>query len=82
MDLWTRYINRQGKEQVARIERDSRGEGFADTFEIFETKNGKAILVRRDQDLDGDGEIDVVSFYVGGRLERRQIRDASLVPLS
>jgi len=81
MDVWTRYANDQGLERVARIERDSRGNGFADTFEIFETRDGSSILLRREEDLDGDGQIDVVSFYVGGKLRRRQIRDGDIVPL-
>ena len=82
MDLWTRYIHDGKLERVGEIERDTKGGGFADTFEIFESQGGETVLVRREQDLNGDGEIDVVSFYVGGRLVRRQIRDADLIPLS
>jgi hypothetical protein len=85
MDLWTRYANganSENSEQVSQIERDLRGGGFADTFEIFESQNGRSMLVRREQDLNGDGEIDVVSFYVDGKLVRRQIRDSDLIPLS
>ncbi len=82
MDLWTRYVHDGPLEKVGRIERDTKGGGFADTFEIFESQNGETLLARREQDLNGDGEIDVVSFYVGGKLVRRQIRDSDLVPLS
>lgn len=82
MDLWTRYTNDGQIERVGQIERDTKGGGFADTFEIFESQGNKSVLLRREQDLNGDGEIDVVSFYVGGKLRRRQIRDADLVPLS
>ena len=82
MDLWTRYTNGVNKEQVSQIERDVQGGGFADTFELFESQNGRSMLVRREQDLNGDGEIDVVSFYVNGKLVRRQIRDSDLTPLS
>lgn len=81
MDLWTRWGTDTGTERVTRIERDTRGGGFADTFEIFESKDDKATIVRREQDLNGDGEIDAVSFYVGGKLQRRQIRDSKLTPL-
>lgn len=81
MDVWTRYVNEGGHERVARIERDSRGNGLADTFEVFEAKGGSSILLRREEDLDGDGRIDVVSFYVGGKLRRRQIRDGDVVPM-
>ena len=82
MDLWTRYTHDGSVEKVGRIERDTKGGGFADTFEIFESQDGETMLVRREQDLNGDGEIDVVSFYIGGKLVRRQIRDSKLVPLS
>ena len=85
MDLWTRYANSpnsENNEQVSQIERDMQGGGFADTFEIFESQKGRSMLVRREQDLNGDGEIDVVSFYVDGKLVRRQIRDPDLIPLS
>jgi len=82
MDLWTRYANGSNSEQVSQIERDVRGGGVADTFEIFESQNGRSVLVRREQDLNGDGEIDVVSFYLDGKLVRRQIRDSDLIPLS
>ena len=82
MDLWTRYVHDEKLERVGQIERDTTGGGFADTFEIFEHQGGKTVLLRREQDLNGDGEIDVVSFYVGGKLKRRQIRDADLLPLS
>jgi hypothetical protein len=75
MDVWTTYTARGGAEQVARIERDRRGLGHPDVFEIFETLDGRSVLQRREEDTNGDGRIDVVSFYVGGKLRRRQIRE-------
>ena len=81
MDTWTRYVSPAGVERIARIERDERGRGFADTFETFETVDGRAVLLRREEDLDGDGEIDLVSFYVDGKLRRRQISNPDAVPL-
>ena len=82
MDMWTRYA--QGApgedEKVARIEQDLAGRGYADTFEFFRSQGAKTILVRRERDIDGDGAVDTVSFYVDGRLWRRQIADASLLP--
>ncbi len=80
IDTWTRYVSQEGVERIARIERDQRGRGYADTFETFETVDGKAVLLRREQDVNGDGEIDVVSFYVNGKLRRRQISNASAAP--
>ena len=74
MDVWTTYMSEGGVERVARIERDRGGRGQPDTIEIFETLDGRAVLLRREEDTNGDGEIDVVSFYVGGKLRRRQIR--------
>jgi len=73
MDLWTTYVARDGVEQVVRIERDRHGKGYPDTFEIFETQDGQTVLLRREEDTNGDGQIDVVSFYVGGKLRRRQL---------
>jgi hypothetical protein len=81
MDVWTRYVARAGVERVSRIERDEKGRGYADTFEIFETRDERTVLLRREQDINGDGEIDVVSFYVGGKLRRRQISNPDVVPM-
>jgi len=79
MDLWTRY-SEQG-EEITEIDQDRAGRGFADTFAFFQIQDGKAVLVRRERDLNGDGQIDVVSFYLDGRLWRRQIADPDLLPL-
>jgi hypothetical protein len=84
MDLWTRYAPGEageGGEEVAQIEHDHAGRGYADTFEYFEIQAGKTLLVRRERDIDGDGQVDVVSFYIDGRLRRRQIADTDRVPL-
>jgi len=82
MDMWTRYApGAPGEEEkVARIERDQEGRGYADTFEFFRFEGAKTLLVRRERDIDGDGQVDTVSFYLDGRLRRRQISDASLLP--
>ncbi|MDG2334716.1 MAG: hypothetical protein P8Q97_10870 [Myxococcota bacterium] len=81
MDLWTRYAGGSSGEEVVQIEHDQAGRGFADTFEYFAKQGGKTLLVRREHDIDGDGQVDVVSFYIEGRLSRRQIADADQVPL-
>ena len=68
-------------ELVFRIERDAKGRGYADTFETYESKEGKAVLVLREEDIDGNGEVDVASFYHDGKLVRREIIEPDLVPM-
>ena len=59
--------------------RDTRGEGSVTVVEIFDTDTGQAVIARKDEDLNGDGEIDVVSIYQAGRLVRREISDPSFI---
>jgi hypothetical protein len=35
----------------------------------------------REEDVTGDGKIDITSIYENGKLVRREIADPSLVPL-
>jgi hypothetical protein len=81
VDSWTRYGLVDGREAVTRIELDESGRGFADTFESFEANNGKSTIARREEDLDGDGEIDIVSIYRHGKLIRREILKPEVVNL-
>jgi hypothetical protein len=81
MDAWTTYTAVKGSEVVARIERDTRGEGAITVVELFDTATGQAVISRKDEDLNGDGEIDVVSIYEFGRLVRREISDPALMEL-
>lgn len=80
-DTWIRYGLVDGRETVVHIETDKSGRGFADTFESFEANAGKAVLARREEDLDGDGEIDIVSIYKLGKLVRREILKPEVVKL-
>ena len=66
---------------VARIEHDKRGDGAVTMAETFDTTTGQAVLSRRDEDVNGDGEVDVVSIYEEGKLVRREISDPALVEL-
>jgi len=75
MDQWTTYAVVDDRELAVRVERDERGRGTPDTFDHFESVDGRAVLGRREEDRDGDGRIDVLSLYRGGRLVRREIAD-------
>ncbi len=80
-DSWIRYGLVDGLETITHIESDKAGRGFADTYETFEAHDGKAILARREEDLDGDGAIDLISIYRAGKLVRREILKPEVVPL-
>jgi len=56
--------------------RDTNGDGRLDRFERFAPGGD---VLERDEDLDGDGVIDVRSFYENGRLVRREIADPGRV---
>jgi hypothetical protein len=56
---------------------DTNGDGVLDRFERFDAEGN---VETRDEDLDGDGVLDMRSTYRGGRLVERSIRDAELVP--
>ena len=71
----------KGEEVVASVKRDSRDSGQPDVFEIYETSNGRTQLARREEDVNGDGSIDVVSTYEDGKLVQRAISDEALSPL-
>jgi len=73
MDTWIKYAVVDGDEIVVSIERDRKGRGFADTFESFEPIGGKATIRQREEDLDGDREIDVRSIYGKGKLIRKEV---------
>ena len=81
MDRWTIFGTSSGLELPTRIEQDSKGRGFADTFEHFRAVDGKAVLTKREEDVNGDGNIDVTSVYENGKLVRREVTDPGLVPL-
>ena len=58
-----------------------RDSGRPDTFETYETKDGETRLARKEEDVDGDGSIDIISTYEEGRLKQRAISDEALSPL-
>lgn len=81
MDTWTTYQVVDGREVVAKIERDSRDQGKPDVFETYETSEGETRISRKQEDINGDGKIDIVSTYENGRLVQRVISDEALSPL-
>ncbi len=81
MDTWTHYTLDGEREVVSRIEKDSTRDGEPDTFETYEEFEGRTVLLRREEDKNGDGVIDVTSYYEKGKLQRREISDPALVPL-
>jgi hypothetical protein len=59
MDTWTTYQVVAAQEVVVRIERDTKGAGKPTVFETYRAEIGAPVLVKREEDLDGDGVIDV-----------------------
>ncbi len=57
-------------------DRDTDGDGTLDRFETFD-REGR--VTHRAEDLDGDGQIDIRTFYENGSLSRREISNPSLV---
>ena len=53
----------------------------ADVFETYETSDGETRISRKEEDINGDGEIDIISTYENGRLVQRAISDEALSPL-
>ena len=66
---------------VTRIERASDGSGAPDVVETYDTSSGKSVLSKREEDRNGDGSIDVTSYYKNGKLVQREISDPELAPL-
>ena len=47
----------------------------------YAAQKGRPVLVKREEDKNGDGKIDVTSVYENGKLVRREITDANMTPL-
>lgn len=63
--------------RVASESLDTDGDGVRDRFDRFDADG---YIETRDEDLDGDGQVDVRSTYRAGRLVERSIREAELAP--
>jgi tetratricopeptide (TPR) repeat protein len=65
------------EERVTGEARDTNGDGRLDTFDRLDSAGRVAA---RDEDVDGDGAIDVRSVYEAGRLIRRELSRPELLP--
>jgi hypothetical protein len=63
MDTWTTYQVVAGQQVVVRIERDPKGLGKPTVFETYAASPGPPVLLKREEDLDGDGTIDVTRQF-------------------
>jgi hypothetical protein len=63
--------------RVASESVDTDGDGVRDRFDRFDADG---YIETRDEDLDGDGQVDMRSTYRAGRLIERSIREAELGP--
>jgi hypothetical protein len=81
MDLWTYY---EPGGRPTRIEKDTRGadgksgsDGKPDIIEYYAgTAPGSMVIERKEEDTDGDGQVDVVAYYENGKLARKEILKA------
>lgn len=70
MDRVTEY---DAKGRIAKSSQDPGSRGVMTLFAYYQPETGR--LLREEEDLNGDGRIDVVSYYEKGRLIRREFFD-------
>jgi antitoxin component YwqK of YwqJK toxin-antitoxin module len=70
MDRLTEYDD---SGRVTKISRNPAGEGIYTLVAYYGPKPGE--IQREEEDLNGDGGIDVIAYYQGGRLARREFFD-------
>jgi antitoxin component YwqK of YwqJK toxin-antitoxin module len=62
----------------AEIDRD--GNGKPEVWEFYEGSAATQVaLARKEEDVNGDGKVDVTSIYKNGKLVRKEVSDPSLV---
>jgi antitoxin component YwqK of YwqJK toxin-antitoxin module len=62
----------------AEIDRD--GNGTPEVWEFYEGNAATQVaLARKEEDVNGDGKVDVTSIYKNGKLVRKEVNDPSLV---
>ena len=63
-----------------RAEIDANEDGRSDVWEYYEGDDpARPVLARKEEDLNGDGDVEVTSYYREGRLVRQEITDTDLV---
>ena len=67
--------------RLARSRRTRPAMARPDVFETYVLLDDRAVLARREEDKNGNGEIDITSIYENGKLVRREISDPALIPL-
>jgi antitoxin component YwqK of YwqJK toxin-antitoxin module len=79
MDRLTEY---DGSGRVTKVSRNPVKSGSYALVAYYESKTGE--ILREEEDLNGDGTIDIISYYQQGRLARREFFDllevAALTP--
>lgn len=82
IDSWTTFAtDGNGTDIIVRIEKDPKGAGKATVVETYVQLGGKTVIATREEDVNGDGSVDVKSTYENGKLKNREISDPSVVPL-
>jgi antitoxin component YwqK of YwqJK toxin-antitoxin module len=79
MDFWTYY---EPGGRPVRVEKDTTIDGKPNVFEYYEGPDpANMTIVRKEEDLNGDGAVDQISYYENGKLSRREILNpAALSP--
>ncbi|HWL64700.1 MAG TPA: hypothetical protein VNP73_01895 [Actinomycetota bacterium] len=73
VDFWTYY---EPGGRPVRVEKDTKQAGKPDVWEYYEgTDPGNMVIVRKEEDLNGDSAVDVTSYYENGRLNRKEIQN-------
>jgi hypothetical protein len=74
-DVWTYY---DASAKPNRVEKDTNADGAVDLWEFYDGPDAaQMVIVKRDEDLDKDGSVDISSYYEQGRLTRREVLNPS-----
>jgi len=68
--------------RLAKVEKDTLGNGRPDTWTYFDTTRDGEVIVKEERDLNGDGVADLWTYYDNGRIVRRDVSAIGLELLS